>query len=205
MTAISFGATDNEIYVFSDFGLKLSVFDAATGRSVHLSNPKFYTPGAFTKGVSHRPGTNNLAILTRNSGKDIISIHSPVSLDVERSWFPDTIDAQGLAWSPDGRWVAAWDSASQGHKMLIYTADGHLYKTWNGPTPTSEDGISVSLGAGVKIYSWSPTGSEIAIGDYSNRLTVLSAPSFIESASLLHKTTIKPADSLQVMINHLRL
>lgn len=198
VTSVLFGAEDNEVCVFSDFGLKLTIFDFATAKSSHIPNPKFYTPGTCAKGISHRPDTRNLSILTRSSGKDIISVHSPGSLEIERSWYPDTVDAQGLAWSPDGRWIAVWDSASQGHKMLLYTADGHLYKTWNGPTSASDDTVDPMLGAGVKLYCWSPNGSQIAVGDYSNRVTILSAPSFMESMSLLHSTTIRPADSLQV-------
>lgn len=202
-TCVLFGAGDNEVCVFWDFGLKLTIFDFTTAKSAHILNPKFYTPGICAKGISHRPGTKNLSILTRNSGKDIISVHSPGSLGIERSWFPDTVDAQGLGWSPDGRWIAVWESASQGHKMLLYTADGHLYKTWNGPMSASEDEVDPVLGAGVKLYSWSSTGSQIAVGDYSNRVTILSAPSFMESMSLLHSTTIRPADSLQVETTYL--
>lgn len=198
VSSISFGATDNEVYVFSDFGLKLSIFNLTTSKSVDINSPKFYSAGAAAKGTSHRPGTHNLAILTRSGGKDIISIHAQNELGVTRSWHPDTVDAHGLVWSPDGRWIAVWDSASQGHKMLIYTADGHLYKTWNGPTSISEEDIDSTLGAGIKLFCWSPTSSQIALGDYSRRVTILSAPSFTESMSLVHSTTIRPADTLQV-------
>jgi hypothetical protein len=100
-----------------------------TSKSVDINSPKFYHPGNASKGFSYRPGTKNLALLTRSGGKDIISIHARESLEVMRSWHPETIDAQGIVWSPDGRWLAAWESASQGHRIFVYTADGHLYKT----------------------------------------------------------------------------
>ena len=38
------------------------------------------------------------------------------------------------AGSADGKWLVIWESASQGHALFVYTADGHLFKTWNGPT-----------------------------------------------------------------------
>ncbi|KIN05828.1 hypothetical protein OIDMADRAFT_100741 [Oidiodendron maius Zn] len=202
VSAISFGATDNEVYVFSDFGLKLSVLNLATSKSVDIISPKFYNPSNAAKGVSHRPGTHNLVILTRNGGKDVVSVHAHNTLAVTRSWHPDTIDAQGVAWSPDGRWIAVWDSASQGHKMLIYTADGHLYKKWGGAKPVSEEGNDQTLGAGIKLFSWSPAGSQIALGDYSSSVTILSVPSFTDSMSLMHSTTIKPADTLQIWQEH---
>jgi hypothetical protein len=62
------------------------------------------------------------------------------------------VDAQGLKWSPDGRWLAVWDSASSGYKVFIYTPDGHLYRTYTG----TENGFN---GLGVKIIEWSPKGS----------------------------------------------
>jgi hypothetical protein len=195
---VSFGATEDEICVFSEFGLKLSIFNLSTSKCLELNAPKFYNPGVAGRGISYRPGTSNLALLTRSGGKDVISIHMRDTFEVKRSWYSDTIDAQGLSWSPDGRWLAIWESASQGHRMLVYTADGHLYKTWNGPTPISEDETDLSLGAGIKLFEWNRTGSQVAVGDYSRRVTILSTPSFMEATSLLHTTAVKPTETLQV-------
>ena len=83
--------------------------------------------------MSFRPSTHHLAVLTQSAGKDMVSIHSPKMREVQRAWFPDTVDVQGLLWSPDGKWLALWESAAQGHKVLIYTPDGHLFKDWRGP------------------------------------------------------------------------
>ncbi len=195
---VAFGADDNEICVFSDFGLKLSVFNLVTSKSVEINSPKFYNPGSAPKGVSHRPGSQNLALLSRSGGKDIISIHARDTLDVQRSWWPDTVDAQGLEWSPDGRWLAVWESASQGHRLLVYTADGHLFRSWNGPLPTSEEETDITLGAGIKLFVWGRNGAHIAIGDYTDMVTILSAPSFSESMSIVHTAAVKPTESLQV-------
>lgn len=184
--------------MFSDFGLKLSIFNLVTQRSVDINSPKFYNAGVAAKGFSYRPVTSNLALLTRSDGKDVISIHAKDTLDVTRSWWPDTIDAQGICWSADGRWLVVWESASQGHKILVYTADGHLFKTWNGPVPISEEDSDITLGAGIRLFDGSRNGAVVAVGDYSRRVTILSAPSFTETTSLFHTTTVKPAESLQV-------
>lgn len=194
---VSFGASDNEICAFSEFGLKLSIFNLSTSKSVDINNPKFYNPGVASKGISYRPVSLNLALLTRSGGKDVISIHDRDTLEVTRSWHPDTVDAQGICWNADGRWLAVWESASQGHRFLIYAADGYLYKTWNGPVPAIGE-IDLSLGPGIKLFDWNPSGTHVAIGDYSRRATVLSAPLFTEAMSLLHTATIRPAESLQV-------
>jgi hypothetical protein len=195
---ISFGGSDNEVCIFTDFGLKLSIFNLTTLKSVDINSPKFYNPGVAGRGFSYRPRTSHLALLTRSGGKDIISIHAQGVLEVVRSWCPDTIDAQGLLWSSDGTWLVVWESASQGHRILIYTADGHLFKAWNGPLPLSDEDIDAILGAGIKLLDWSDNGKLIAIGDHSRRVTVISSPVLTESISLLHPTAVKPEESLQV-------
>ncbi len=136
--------------------------------------------------------------MTRSGGKDIVSIHARTTYDVIRSWNADTVDAQGLSWSPDGRWLAVTESASQGHKILFYTADGHLFKIWNGPTPTSDDDKDLALGAGVTMLEWASSGDHLAVGDYGSRVTLLSAPLFMGTLSLCHTTTIKPIIGLEV-------
>lgn len=165
-----------------------------------INSPKFYNPGVAHRGFCCRPGTLNLTLLTRSSGKDVISIHARDTLEVTRSWLPDTIDAQGLTWSPDGRWLMIWESAGQGHKILVYTADGHLYKVWNGPRSISEEDRDIDLGPGVRLIDWSRTGAYVAVGDYSTRTTLLTVPSFTQSMSLQHTASIQPSDTLQVKV-----
>ena len=184
--------------MLSEFGLKLSMINLKTSRSVDINGPKFYNSGSASKGISYRPVTKNLALLTRSGGKDVISVHARDTLEVVRSWAADTLDAQGLDWSPDGKWIVVWESAAQGHRALVYTADGHLFKSWNGPTPVSDEEADVALGAGIKLYDWARTGTNVAVGDYSKRISVLAVPAFTETVSLLHTTSIKPAEILQV-------
>jgi hypothetical protein len=191
--------------VFSDFGLKLSIFNLSTSKSVEINSPKFYNAGVAGKGFSYRPYTSNLALLTRSGGKDVISIHARDTLDVTRSWWPETVDAQGICWSADGRWLAIWESASQGHKILVYTADGHLFKTWNGPLPVSDEDVEIELGAGIKLFEWSRNGTTVAIADHSMRVAVLSTPSFSETMSIVHSTTVTPSDTLHIWQEHVIL
>lgn len=195
---VSFGATENEIYVFSDFGLKLTVFNIATSKSVDINSPKLFSPATATKGISYRPETGHLALLTRYGGKDVLSVHAPASLEVIRSWHAETTDAQGIAWSPDGKWIVVVESSAHGHGLAVYTADGHLYKFWRGPSFLLDEDRDFSLGAGIKTFEWSPTGSHIAIADYSQRVAVLATPSFKEWMNVVHVTTVKPTDTLQV-------
>lgn len=186
--------------MFTEFGLKLSIVDLRTSKSVDINAPKFFSPGTAGKGCAYRPGTNNMALLTRHGGKDVVSLHARETYAVTRSWYPDTVDAQGLSWSPDGRWLVVWESSAQGHRALVYTADGHLFKAWNGPIPLSEDEVDTALGAGIKLFDWAKTGESVALGDFGRRVSVLAAPSFTESMNLLHTLSVTPADSLQVCV-----
>ena len=79
-----------------------------------------------------------------------------------------TVDAQEVAWNPDGNWLAIRDAASNGYKVLIYTADGHLYKT------ISSNGDDVNISLGVKCMKWIASAGTLAIGDNNDNITVYS-------------------------------
>ena len=78
------------------------------------------------------------------------------------------VDAQGLKWSPDGRWLAIWDAPSAGYRVCVYTADGHLYREYNGPAMGDAPGL------GIRSVEWSPRGDFLAIGGFDRRVTFLS-------------------------------
>ncbi|KAK4192130.1 hypothetical protein QBC35DRAFT_264328 [Podospora australis] len=196
---IGFGASDTEICVVSSFGLKFAVFDLASSKAAEIANPKVFSPSSTaSRCFSFRPQTRHLALLTRVAGKDMISIHSFPTRELQRSFAPDTIDAQGLTWSPDGRWLVVWDSAAQGHRVIFYTSDGHLFKTWSGPANPSHEDRDFALGAGVKVLQFSPDARYLAIGDSSRAVCVFSMASVTEAIRLRHPKTLAPTESFQV-------
>lgn len=196
--AIGFGPVDTEIWVFSSFGLKLTLFDLQKSRGVEIHNPKFCTASTACHGLSFRSGSNHLAIMTRTAGRDVISIHDSISKHVLRSWQPDTIDAQGLGWSPDGKWLIVWESESQGHKVIFYTPDGNLFRTWAGPSSPTPESKHYQLGAGVKLVQFSADARQLAIGDSSRGVYIIDMASIKESMCLIHPQTIVPRETIQV-------
>lgn len=121
-----------------------------------------------TLGYGYRPCTSHYALLTRSATHDVISVHQHTTYKLASSFQLPTLDAQGLKWSPCGRWIAVWDSAASGYKVLVYTADGHLYRTYEKPCE----------GLGVKSVEWSPGGDFLTIGSYDGRLAFLSNYTF---------------------------
>ena len=101
-------------------------------------------------------------------------ILNPGSHEVVRSVELGTVDAQEVVWSGDGRWIAVRDAASAGHKVLIYTADGQLFKTWCGE-------MGSEIGLGVKCLQWNHLTGALTIGDYNDGVTFLRNETVSES------------------------
>lgn len=196
---VGFGASDYQICLCASLGLRFAIFDLRSSKAVEVANPKFHaTPSACCRGFCFRPRTGHLSILTRISGKDMISIHDPSSVQAQRSWFPDTVDAQGLIWAPDGHWLLTWEAAAHGHKVLFYSSDGNLLKTWSGPQPLVAADSDLGLGPGVKLLEFSADARRLAVGDSSRRICILDMASVTESLRLQHPNSIAPTDTLQV-------
>lgn len=168
--SIDFGGNGNEILVFHAWNTKLTIYSLDTGRSSVIKTPK----GAHPLGFGYRPNTRQLAILLKPDASDLLTIHEHQTHElVGRAVLP-TVDAQGLKWSPDGKWLAVWDAASGGTKVLIFTADGQLFRTYTGPT-----GVDDAFDLGVKQIEWSSAAgtngaSEVlAVGKVNGNIDLL--------------------------------
>lgn len=212
---VGFGPVDDQVCFCSAFGLKFAVFDLRTAKTVEIANPKLYSSALCSRGFSFRASSHHLALLTRTAGRDWVSVHQPSSGLLVASWAPETVDAQGLLWSPDGRWLVVWESGAHGHKILFYTPDGHLFKPWTGSSPDrmtasrshgEEDAQGASssssltapsvadstLGPGVKIAQFSANGKLLAVGDASRCVRLLDTTAIVEIRRLVHPTTLHP-------------
>ncbi|RYC64726.1 hypothetical protein CHU98_g1434 [Xylaria longipes] len=197
---VNFGATDNEVCVFSPFGIKLTIVSLMSSKVVEINNPKFFSAGSASRGYSFRPGTHHLALLTRTAGKDMVSIHSADTREIQRSWCPETVDAQGLAWTPDGKWLVVWDSPAHGTRVLLCTHDGHVFKNWRGDLPHSALDDMDQYGPGVRTLALSPNGRYTAVADGSNRICILN-DRLVEEVRLHHAPTVEPKETLQEQID----
>ena len=139
-----------------------------------------------------------MALLTRAAGKDVVSIHAPGTRAVLRSWQPDTIDAQGLMWTIDGKWLLLWDSSAHGHKLLFYTPDGNLFRSWIGPRGAAVEDQEAELGAGIKLFQLSYDPNRAAVGDHSKRVFIIDPIAVTETMRLQHPLSVTPSETLQV-------
>ncbi|KAF2203461.1 TolB, C-terminal domain-containing protein [Delitschia confertaspora ATCC 74209] len=185
---VEFGRTEDEVLVWSDFASKITVWCLNKGRTVEIKDPKF--PGKEGKGWGFRACANGaggvLALLCRSMGQDILLLLAPRSYNVLRKVELATVDAQGVRWSRDGRWIAVWDSPGAGYKVYVYTADGHLYRTVGGDL--AEGDIE---GLGVKSVEWVPGNQYLAVGGWDRRVRMFGCKTFSPSVTLSHTPTIE--------------
>ena len=159
---VEFGSTKDEVLVFSDFGVKLTLWSLITSRGVEIRDPKFPFGGH-----SLRPKSGHLVVLTRIGTRDTVLSLSADSRELLWSWELPTVDAQGLKWSSDEKWITAWDAASYGSALYVYTAQGHLFRTYYG----RQDPEALDLG--IKCVEWDPLGKHLAIGSCDGTITLL--------------------------------
>ena len=157
-----FGYTADEVLVFSDFGIKATIWSLNTSRGVEVRDPKYPSSGH-----SFRPQSGHLAILTRPMTRDVVMILSPSTRELVHSITLATVDAQGLRWSPDGRWLATWDAPSAGFAVYVYTADGCLFTKYMGGQDAD------CIGLGVRRIEWETSGKYLIVGSLENEITLL--------------------------------
>ena len=178
---VKFGPSPNEILVFSDFGVKLTTWSLVTCRGVEFRDPKY-----IVHCYSCRSRTGHLAIITRPAAQDILMLLNPRSHELITSLELPTIDAQEVLWSPNGCWLAIRDAASSGHKLLIYTADAHLFKTYTGVGDTDD------IGLGIKSMAWSCSNGTLALGDCNDNVTILSNNTVVTLLRLAQCSMLTP-------------
>lgn len=179
---VEFGQTESEVLIFQEFGAKVTIWNLHTARSIDIKDPKFPS-----KGHAYRPGSRHFTLLSRPGPQDILTLHALNSYAVIWTAKLPTIDAQGLAWSHDGRFIALWDTPSVGCRVYIYTATGDLYREY---TTTSNDDTNLDIELGVRSLAWSPTNDYLAIGCYDCRVRLLSTKTFSPLMYLDHTTPI---------------
>lgn len=190
---------DSAIIVF-ELAPHASILSPTQTQRGDIPNRKFSTAQGYA--ISQRSGsseteatTSVLAILMRDKHTDLVVVMEKGS--VVSTFKPDTIDAQGLKWSPHGKpMLMVWDSPAYGTKLSFFSAMGHPLRQFNvGPENLVPTGLSFEFSStGVSCVDWvekagSRTKTKLAIGNGSRQIMVRSQGSqslTIESHSLQH-------------------
>ena len=159
----------HEVLAIPDLAPRATLWDLRSGRGVEIRDPK--TLGrrggaAAASAFAVRPRSGHVAVLTRLAGRDIVVVLGPPGKrEVEASFELAVADARGLRWSAEGRWLAAWEAASGGAAVALYTPDGQLFKVWR------DEGGAEGVSLGIERCEW--CGERLCVGLGDGRVVVL--------------------------------
>jgi WD40 repeat protein len=88
------------LLTYSDYSLRITAWDLSDGTAIHVQYPKC---------LDWRSDGKYFALLERRDGKDAISVFDDTWTLVKHFTAPG--DVAAIAWSPDGRFIAAWESS----------------------------------------------------------------------------------------------
>lgn len=155
ISAIDFVFNHNSILIMFDIMPNAALLSLTNAQRDDLPNRKFTSQQSYALSKD----TRSVAILVRNMHTDYVAVFQ--SGQLTKSFKLDTMDAQGIVWSPDGRpFLCTWDSAAYGPKAQFYTALGHRLKQFDLVSQSFSDINSSSdlSGSGVSVLNWSSQG-----------------------------------------------
>ncbi|KAI9184184.1 hypothetical protein H9P43_003237 [Blastocladiella emersonii ATCC 22665] len=172
------------VLTWSAFGLRISVWNLVDGSLTYIRQPKYAD-----RGFAFREDHRYLAVLDRVDCRDEVCVYDCATWDLVKHFAVESTDATDLAWSPDGRHIAVWDSVLE-YRVLIYSPDGrrmHSYSAYEN-------------GLGVRLAVWSPTSQFLAVGSYDQKLRLLNHFTFNAIAEWGHagSVTLTPKSKLVV-------
>ncbi|KAF3481100.1 40S ribosomal protein S25 [Arthroderma uncinatum] len=177
---VNFSPSPDEVIAIPEFNTHLAIFSLLTGQQRVIKAPKFAGPATY----AFRPNSGHLAVLSKGQSGDVLSIHEAETYETITAVNLTTTDVKGLKWSPDGHWIAVWDTASQGTMVVIYTADGQQFRSFEG-SKIGDDNQDF----GVKTVEWSPDSQVLAIGRHDGTIELITGTTFVLLAVLGDPTT----------------
>ncbi|KAF9941924.1 WD repeat-containing protein wrap73 [Modicella reniformis] len=154
-----------------------------------------------------------LAIVTRNGRecRDHVSIYATENYWTKPPIFTFGIatessggikDAEGIVWSPDGRYLVVWENPVIEFKIAVFSMDGRCV----GSYVATQDSESFNNGAhqilsfggggmGVKSVCWHPRSKLLALGGYDQKIRMLNHSTWKSILEFSHPAHIKYGSS----------
>ena len=200
--------TAEEVILVPDLAPRITIRDVTTGLGIELRDAKHSSVnGSLATQIAPRTCgysvrcSGHVAFLTRPSvGKDLIVVFAPRTenpdgrgrRDIELEFPVATSDALGLSFSPNGTWLAVWDTPTAKTNpglssdlasgvVYIYTTTGTLYKQFNDFSIAEESDLSL----GIEKIQWL-ADNRLAIGTVDGCLLILAAETFERKAVIRH-------------------
>ncbi|KAJ3011799.1 UNVERIFIED_CONTAM: WD repeat-containing protein wrap73 [Siphonaria sp. JEL0065] len=166
------------LLVFSDFNLRITVWSLVTKEASYIQYPKYSN-----KGYCFRKDGRYFALAERRDGKDTLSIYDAEDWTLLKHFPVDTSDLEDIAWSPDGRFIAVWDTILE-YKVLIYSPDGRLVSSYS----------AYDTGLGIKSANWSPSAQFLAVGSFDEKLRLINNMTWKPLIDLSHPQSLPYPD-----------
>ncbi|KAJ3005261.1 WD repeat-containing protein wrap73 [Thoreauomyces humboldtii] len=154
---VKWGADSRSLLSFSDFQLRITIWSLVTKEACYIQYPKYSD-----KGYCFRADGRYFALAERNDCKDFVSVYDVEDWSLLKRFPTDTTDLADIAWSPDGRYIAVWESILD-YKILVYHPDGRLVASYS----------AYDAGLGIKSVTWSPSSQFLAVGSYDQKIRLL--------------------------------
>lgn len=144
------------LLVYSSFDLRLTIWPLTGKDPAYIQSPK-----KLEKGLGIRRGSRFIAVAQRKDFKDTIGVYDSVRWTQLKSFPVGTLDMAGLSWSPNGHYLAAWDTMLE-YRLQVFSSDGQTLTSYS----------AYDTGFGVKSVCWSPGSDLLAIGSYDQKVRV---------------------------------
>jgi WD40 repeat protein len=102
---VEFAPDARHILSFSDYELLITIWSLITKEAMYIQYPK-----NIDRGHQFRSDGSYFCLLERIDGNDVISIFDTVDWTLTKRFPIETVNAFDLSWSPDGRFIAVWES-----------------------------------------------------------------------------------------------
>ncbi|RUP51921.1 hypothetical protein BC936DRAFT_144410 [Jimgerdemannia flammicorona] len=175
LSAVTWAPDARSVLSFAEFQLRVTIWNLVTKETSYIQYPKF-----FDKGYDFRSDNRYFALAERRESKDYIGIYDCHDWSLVKQFSTETIDMEGLAWSPDGKYIAVWDTPLD-YKLLVYAIDGRCLVSY----------FAYRDNLGIKSIAWAPSGQFLAVGSFDQKVRLLNHYTWNPTAEFEHSSSLK--------------
>ncbi|RUS26673.1 WD repeat domain 8 [Jimgerdemannia flammicorona] len=173
LTAVTWAPDARSVMCFAEY--KLRIWNLVTKEASYIQYPKF-----FDKGYDFRSDNRYFVLAERRENKDYVGIYDCHDWSIVKQFPTETIDMEGLAWSPDGKYIAVRDTPLH-YKLLVYAIDGRCLVSY----------FAYHDNLGIKSIAWAPSGQFLAVGSFDQKVRLLNHYTWNPTAEFEHSSSLK--------------